>query len=308
MVTPVRPDTLQPRSGALGQLLAVLVLCLLLASCGGGERTQAGDEPPRLSERELTWIRAYSRWAATFWDDGFTGGRLCRDQLAEAGTPPTRRLRPALAGARSVCDHVAGGATDDAERAAEAADDVLWPLLLEGRSLPVRSGVATSESHIDLELGLIASTLSEERVEVSCWSKADWERFVGESNAWTDGDDDFLELLGRVDVDGGRMHLRLVDCNLLVSFRREQSANRSREGLIAAGDAIMTFSHEIGHFADPDASEAEVECSAYRYVVGVGAELQLEPDEVEALVDAYRDEVAPTMPNEYRATTCAASR
>lgn len=308
MVTPVGPDTLQPRSRSLGHVLAVLVLGVLLSSCGGGGRTQASDAPPRLSERELTWIRAYSRWAATFWDDGFGGGGACLDQLAEAGTPPTRRLRPAAASARRVYGHVARGAADDAERAADEADDVLWPLLLEGRPLPVRSGVATSESHVDLELGLIASTVSEQEVLVRCWSARDWQRFVGEANAWTDSDDDFFELEGRADVEDGRIHLRLRDCNLLVSLRREDVGRRSREGLMGAGSALMTFAHEIRHFVDPDADEAAVECAAYELAPGVGDELQASAGEVELLVDAYRDAIAPTLPNEYRDPTCAAAR
>lgn len=295
--------------------VSIGVVCAVLAGCGGQFEPEArAPLPPPLSEHELTWIRAYSGWAITFWDDGFQPRpgagirRACLEPLEEAGPAPTERLRSAEEASRRVCGHLASGGIADARRAAEAADESLLPLLLENQRLEVRSGVATTGSHIDLELGLIASILSDEKVEARCWSSAHWERFIGENNVWSGGEDYHLAIDGIADVDTGRLHLRLEHCNLLVSLRRENVLHRSREGLISASIALMTYAHEIGHFAAPDATEAAVECAAYGRARRLGPELEAERAEIELLLDVYRDEVAATLPNRYRDPACTLER
>jgi hypothetical protein len=293
--------------------LVVGLLGALLAGCGGhDDDVPQPAVPTPLSERELTWVRGYSTWAITFWDEGFRPRpgagvrRVCLEPLDEAGAAPTSRLRAAEREARRACRHLAAGSVNDAEAAAEAADESMYPLLLENQKLKVRSGVATTASHIDLDLGFAAGGLSGEPVEVRCWNGADWKRFIGERNAWESGEDDYDDIDGTADLQGGRMHLRLEHCNILVSLRREEVAERSAEGLVDAGVALLTYAHEIGHFAAPEASEAEVECAAYRYARRLDRELELTPTEVELLLDAYRAEVAPTLPNSYRDPNCRA--
>jgi len=293
---------------------SVGVVCLLLSGCGEQRDVDArASVPAPLNERELTWVRAYSAWAVTFWDEGFRPRpgagveRVCLEQLDDAGRAPTKRLRLAEADARRVCSDLVQGSAVEAQEAAEAADDSLLPLLLEEQPLAVRSGAVTTASHIDLDLGLVAGKLSGEGVEVRCWSGPDWQRFIGESNVWNGEEDDHAEIEGRADVDSGRMHLLLEHCNLIVSLRREAVESRSREGLIDAGSALMTFAHEIGHFAEPDASEAEVECASYALAARLGPELTVERAEIGLLLEAYRDSVAPTLPNEYRDPSCAAA-
>lgn len=286
-------------------LVLAATVVLSLAACGGNEPAPEAAAGA-LSPAELGWVREYSRWTIDVWEEELghePGARLvreCRDRLAEVGEPPTGRLRRAADRAEAACPLLRRrGSTRRALDVIEDADALILPLLLESRSLPFRAGVG-DRSRADVNLSDLASQEAETPLEVRCWSRPEWRRVVRERNAWTDSSDDSGDLLGFGDEDAARIHLPLEQCNVLARLDRADVLEWTRERRLAAADAVATLSHEIQHFVLPDAEEAEVECAALDTAGPLAAELGASAAEEDELVELYRTELYPELPDEYR--------
>jgi hypothetical protein len=289
-------------------LLLVALVALVSAGCGGSESPPSGSP---LSADELTWVRAYSVWSIEVYDEdlGAAPGaalvRECEKRVGGIGDAPTTRLRPAAERIPAVCPLLgARGTYRRGLDVIDAADDLILPFLLDSKELPLLSRV-TNHSRADTRLSGLASDMADTPVEVRCWSAPDWRRFVGEENAWTDGDTDAADLYGRQDDDTSRIHMRLRQCNRLLSLKHAEILSWSEDAQSEAADSMVTLAHEIQHFVQPDAEEADVECGAARTLMRVARRLGADADEAQALLEIYRDELYPELPQDYvKATGC----
>lgn len=285
---------------------AVLVLLTLGAAGCGGETISpdAGSEP--LSNVELGWVRAYSRWTIDVTDEKFDLGpgaalvRECQRRLDAVGKPPTERLQDSAARAADVCPLLARpGSTRRAFEVVDDADDLIGPYLLESRLLPLRSG-RTRQSRADIDFSDVASRWTTTPVEVRCWTHGEWLRMVREENAWQVATDDPENFVGFSDEETSRIDMRLDDCNLLVRLRSEDALGWGQDAQEEVADAADTLTHEIQHFLLPDADEADVICAALGTVAGVATDLGASAAEAEALARIDRTEIYPELDAEYR--------
>jgi hypothetical protein len=259
-----------------------------------------------LTGPELRWIRGYARWSIAVHAQGLKPTRrgLLRDCAAvlrvDAGPAPTRRLRSAAHHVERACQALAAGRPESviADRLARA-DDQLTQLFLASTRLPA-SSQASVASRRSPALGAIAGELGGEKAEVRCWTYPDWRRVIREEAAWTDTPSEPHLVDGLADTGSGRIELLLEDCNLLERLEVEDVAARTREGLIAAADALSVFSHEIQHFRHPHAGEGAIECASAERLDDVGRALGLDGREIGLLRDAYVESVRPQLSHEYR--------
>jgi hypothetical protein len=176
--------------------------------------------------------------------------------------------------------------------------EALGPLFLTSRALRVAPS-PDDASHVDLRLGELASAVSGESVEVRCWSPRDWRRLIAEENAWDAAEDDPEMLDGLALTEDGQVHLLLEDCNLLGRLRHRDATELRGEELVDAAYAVSILAHEIGHFVEPDADEATVECTLTETLPELADGLWLDAAEVRRLARAYRAHVRPELPDEY---------
>jgi hypothetical protein len=291
-------------------LLAV-VAAIVLAGCTDEPSTTQSHGP--LTSAELKWIRLESAWAIAIYDDTLspaTGGntlvRECERRLAELDEPPTDRIRPAFERAKDACPLLdAPGARHRAEDVLGAVDDILEPMLRSEQDIELTDD-DTMTSRADLTLSVQASRRIDDPVEVRCWSVADWERVVGEQNAWNDDSDSAEDLYGWADTSEGTIDVVIDQCNLLKRLAEEDLLEWARDDQIDAADAVATFAHEIQHFVRPDADEAEAECGAGRTLASAAVGLGATPAEAERLEALYISDIAPDLEGEYRSNTgCA---
>ena len=259
-------------------LLAV-VAGIVLAGCSDDSSPTQSHGP--LTSAELKWIRLESALAIAIYDETLSPAtegdalvRECERRVAELDEPPTDRIRPAFERAKDVCPLLdVPGARHRAEDVLGAVDDILEPLLRSSDIELTDDDTATSRA--DLTLSLQASKRIDDPVEVRCWSVADWERVVGERNAWDDDSDSAEDLYGWADTSEGTIDIVIDQCNLLRQLDGEDLLGWERDDQIDAADAVATFAHEIQHLVRPDADEAEAECGARgrwrRRRVGLGA-------------------------------------
>ena len=294
--------------GAHRFAVAVVVAAAVAASlgCGGaGERTEATSERSPLTGAELGWLRSYAAWTFALLDDelGPPPGpglvEACREKLELAGTPPTERLRPAAERAASACPLLSHrGSYRRALDVVDASDDLLRPLLLDSRPLPL-SSAATKDSRADIALSAFASEKADQAIEVRCWGADDWERVVSEDNAWFDENEDPADLVGWQVDDAGRIHMRLEQCNAIVQLQRTDVLELDRDEQVETADSLDTITHEIQHFLLPDADEAGVQCAAEQSLGEAARRLGASRTEAAALVRLYRTELRPDLPDEY---------
>jgi hypothetical protein len=282
--------------------LVLAVVAVAAAGCGGSESARS---PLPLSDDELTWVRAYSVWSIDVYDEdlGAVPGaalvRECEKRVATIGDAPTTRLRTAAERIPAVCPLLgAPGTYRRALDVIDATDDLIVPFLLDSKDLPLLSRV-TNHSRADTRLSDLASAMTDTPVEVRCWSAADWERFVGEENVWTDDDTDAEDLYGRQDEDTSRIHMRLLQCNRLLYLKDAEILSWSEDAQIEGADSVATLAHEIQHFVQPDAEEADVECGAARTLTRVARRLGANADEARGLLEIYRNELYPELPAKY---------
>jgi len=154
-------------------------------------------------------------------------------------------------------------------------------------------------SHVDLTLGELASAVSGESVEVRCWSQRDWRRLIVEENAWDASEEDPELLDGLALTDDGQMHLLLEDCNLLARLKHKDATELRGEEIVNAAYAVSILAHEIGHFVEPEADEATVECTVTETLPELADGLWLDAPEVRRLVRAYRAHARTELPEDY---------
>ena len=295
-------------------LLVLVALVSLVAGVELAVRTEGGTgataRPVMLTPPELHWLRGYASWAIAVYkaDLGTAAGRARLSDCAAvlrttAGPAPTQRLRETEPIVHEACEALVDGRQDQVFEQISRADDRLEPLLLSSVSLP-DTDEATVESRRASTLGAIASRDASTEIEVQCWSDRDWVRVVRENNAWEDTHDEAAWLDGVAYADSGRIYLLLSDCNVLGRLRDERVAERTREGLITAADALATFSHEIQHFLLPDATEAKVECAGAGALAHVGRALGLDGRENDLLRSVYAESSRPKLSAEYRSGPC----
>lgn len=289
-------------------VLALVVFALLAAAirdvAADGTTAPSARSSP-LTGAELRWIRGYARWSIQVDDAGLgpAGREELRDCAAvlrtSAGPAPTQRIRAAKSHVDEACSAVLdGGSRGAVDEHLARADDELARLLFASSPLRVLDE-ASSDSRRSGTLAAIATSRAREEIVVQCWSERDWRRVIREEAAWTDSEDEPGLIDGLAEIGSGRIELLLEDCNLLGRLRDEHVALRNREGLIAAADALSTFSHEIEHFRDPDASEADVECAAVDGMADVGRALGVDGREADLLHAVYLENVRPQLGDEY---------
>jgi hypothetical protein len=293
-------------------LLLIVLAALASAGCGGSESARSGSP---LSADELTWVRAYSVWSIEVYDEelgpapGAALVRECERRVGAIGDPPTTRLQPAADRIAAVCPLLgAAGSYRRALDVVDAADDLIRPFLLDSNELPLVSRV-TSHSRADTRLSGLASEMAGTPVEVRCWSPSDWRRYVGEENAWTDDDDVPDEIYGQQDDNDSRIHMRLLQCNRLLYLDDAEVLSWSEDAQTETADSVATLAHEIQHFVQPDAEEADVECGAARTLTRIAHRLGADSEEARGLLEIYRNEIYPDLPDEYvKPTGCAGMR
>jgi hypothetical protein len=135
------------------------------------------------------------------------------------------------------------------------ADAAVEDALVLMRALP-RTQVR-GRSRIEPRLSRAASLLISRRVEVRCWSRAEWPHVIREYNAY------FVER--RADLAGfafrERAHIWPVSCDFLSDFPTGRSAADSDDAF-----ALNVVAHEAKHVASPLLTEAQVECYALQHV------------------------------------------
>ncbi len=169
--------------------------------------------PGPLSETELGWIAGVRVWLAT------PLPARCREPLPEA---PSGRLDRVAEDFRSACDETVPARALERSREARRR---LAAELRDRRPLPV-SGRLVGTSRIEPRLGAAMTALAAggRRVEVRCWSQADWRAVVAEEAALTGAPS------GRSFVwlpSERSLQLQGVDCGPLV---RLAAGDRPRSG------------------------------------------------------------------------------
>lgn len=288
--------------------LSILLLVATPACSLEGSSDPLDDEP--LTAAELGWVRGYSAWAIELGDEDVSSSsseaaRDCEDRLDRIGEPPSQRLEPAAERARDVCPLLSEpGTRRRALDFVDEADELVLPYMRDQQPLELRSGVST-ESRADVGMSEDASDVIGSAVEVRCWDEPDWERVIGEDNAWNDVSESHLDLVGWTAEDVDRIHLVLEICNTISRVVDGDDIDSwSRSAQIDVADAIETFSHEIQHFVRPDASEAEVECAAIRSLPRFAQRFGVPTGLARTLEELYRAEVYRQLDDEYTRGGC----
>jgi hypothetical protein len=171
-------------------------------------------------------------------------------------------------------------------------------LLRDNRRLPRTRG--GPDSRVDPLYSRIGSELAYERVEVRCWSEAEWPYVIRERRAFSNGYLNVHETLGFAWPDDRRAHLAPDICVSLDAFSLDGEQGRAEE----LATAIVVLAHEVGHLRAPGGAEAEVECRAVQEARGLAVELGATAAEADELVDLYWREVYPEADEIYRSTQC----
>jgi hypothetical protein len=241
------------------------------------------------------------------------------DLTAKVGPAPTQRMQPAFATFLEACAHLQrfhgaitlaiyqgrnseiGKAQTQANRAARIllkADQMLPPG--EVRSLPVIAGT-TQQSRVEPRFGRIASTLAGKRLEVRCWSAADWQLLMREERSYTRGKLG-AGTLGFAGIGGARVNLSVAVCNGLVAlaYDRVRPTDEARQLMLAA--AVVTLSHEAQH-SKGIADESVAECNAIQLANGTAIKLGASLAYAAALVRTYWRHYGEELPA-YRSAEC----
>jgi hypothetical protein len=293
-------------------LRSLVVFALAVASLTGcsDERSTPSEarDTSTLNTAELGWIRAYSRWTFDFYDDepavGPDAVAVCRRKVEQIGPAPTKRLEEAASRLPPVCPLVQQvGSVRHAKDELEDIDSLVLSYMRDEQPLQIRSGI-TDRSRADIVLSGIASDLIGEPVEVRCWDEEDWLRVVREDNVWNDDSADPDDLMGWTDEYSDRIQLMLDACNTMSAARTRDVTSLNRYDRIEAVNAIETLLHEIGHFLEPDASEAEVECAAIHSLPEFLGRFGVTGASARELTELYRTEIYPTLGEEYTKGGC----
>jgi hypothetical protein len=246
-------------------------------------------------------------------------GSCAADLSTKVGPAPTPRLQRAFDTFHLACMHLQrfhgaitlaiderqeseiGKAQEAANRAAVVllkADQMLPPG--EVRPLPVIAG-DVQQSRLEPRFGRIASALAGKKVEVRCWSGADWHHLMREERSYTHGRLG-ADTLGFAGIGGTRVNLAPAVCDGLVdlAYNRARPADEADRLMLAA--AVVTFSHEPQH-SKGIAAESVAECNAIQFANGTAIELGARPSYATALVRTYWRHYGEELPT-YRSAEC----
>lgn len=246
-------------------------------------------------------------------------GSCAADLTTRVGQAPTPRLQRAHDTFYAACLHLQrfhgaitlaidrrqgseiGKAQEEAKRAAALllqADQMVPPG--EVRSLPVIAG-NSQESRIEPGFGRIASALAGKRLEVRCWSEADWQRLMREERSYTRGKLD-VDTLGFAGIGGARVNLGPAVCGALVqlAYSRARPADDAAQLLLAS--AVVTLSHEPQH-SKGISEEFIAECNAIQLAGGTAMSLGASSGYAAQLVRAYWRHYDHELPA-YRSAEC----
>jgi hypothetical protein len=198
-----------------------------------------------------------------------------------------------------------GGPLLRAEAAEARAEELLLTvyqgvgsLLRDNRVLPRTRG--GRESRVDPLYSRLGGELAYDRVEVRCWSEAEWPDVIRERSAFSNGYLNVHETLGFAWPDDRRAHLAPEICSALDRLSLEGAGAGTKE----VATAVVVLAHEVAHLRAGRATEAEVECSAIQEARGLARRLGADAAEADELVDLYWEEVYPATDLLYHSPQC----
>jgi hypothetical protein len=256
----------------LAALLAALAGSLALA---GGTAAASGRSTTKPTARwetreELSWLQHFGRWRTTvlesFRAQSFEN---CGPSLvARVGSPPTQRLLAGFHAVEHACDAfariVSQRSFDRAWRRFEAGGSLLR--VVERLRLP--TGGARRDAHRtsyrDPPMTRVASTIADKRVQVRCWSPADWSRLYDEQNAYYDGRVRSRETEAYANVGGSSIEISALRCEGFENLHKFTDADL-RATPYAWASSFDILAHEAEH-ARGVANEAKAECFAMQLI------------------------------------------
>ena len=318
-------------------VVIAVVAAAALAACG----SEAGDETGAgLGADEQAWVRELSAWMEDVqraaaraeslrlgstrqrFDRAAAPVRSCRERLRESpGDAPSERLdgveRLALDAcggyARAVRAESAAFVGDPGEAlatadAAWAEGNRLWLemtrelelLLIWNRPLPAVGGDRET-SRVEPRFGRVASRFANRRVQVRCWSRADWPRVYDEWRAYANDRDIPAGFVAS--FDSGRLNLDPTTCAGLVELAYRHDVPDGGQALIDVAGPVGILAHEVEHLVSP-ASEAVTECRAMQAIREFARALGARPAQAARLAQTYWTELYPYHDREYRTPGC----
>jgi hypothetical protein len=235
-------------------LLLACAACVIFlgvsAACSGTETGSRG-RGAFANQTEIAWMKKFGNVHGTI-------GNCLAEVQAQAGPPPTPRLRPAYRLFERACRAARQG------RATQAMFDASWNSATLGirQRLPNASG-----SFVYARAGEAASYAAGQQTEVRCWSKNDWARLLTEYLAVTGG------LRGRapdqeVGFYGGGHAIQLAAriCTTLDEMSHTAHPDQADADLLFDwSQALITVAHEAVHSTGVS-SESTAECWAIQLV------------------------------------------
>lgn len=280
----------------------LIALALLAAGCAGSDTMKTakpyGPDDRRWLHRLETWQTEYwenSQDVSPAWSDLMSGGqdidrlraalaayRGCQTTLgSKVGRPHHERLRGAYEKLVEVCEQDRDyalalvesfetnedpglpqvDATIRSEDISAEAYRIIEAGLRVNQPLPTKGGVS-SASRIEPRLSRAASRFVERRVQVRCWSRADWPPTLNEWNSYSGNESDLAGLA----TGDSRAHIEQEYCDTFAQFLYGGWRPANIDGLADLADAVGLLAHEAQHLLNSAADEAETECHAAQSV------------------------------------------
>lgn len=247
--------------------------------------------------------------------------RECADTMSSrVGRPESERLRRAYDLLLKACaedrtygeslvaaaltpteqERVAGSnASFKGQRLIESALRSIEGGLRANRPLPVRGGLSP-ESRIEPRLSRAASVLALKKVEVRCWSTAEWKSMVSEWDSYAGV---------RSEVAGfangtSRVNIEPDYCATLARFVYDGWRPKSGLDRDDAADAVDLLAHETQHLFNPNGDEAETECHGLQDVRRLAVLLGASQPYAKRLALADWKHLYPLLDADYRTSEC----
>ncbi len=160
------------------------------------------------------------------------------------------------------------------------------------RALPTLAS-DTGVSHVDPNLGLVASTLAGHSVQVRCWSASDWEHFLR-----VRGD----HVVGFTIPGTWSTQLSPSVCRPLMALRY-RGVEPAGRGAMSLSFAVVIFGHEVGHLVRGP-NESAAECFGLQAARQTAQLIGADPTYATRLETLYRNHIYPHRPAIYRASRC----
>ncbi len=164
-----------------------------------------------------------------------------------------------------------------------------WPW---SRDLPTLSS-ETGVSHIDPNLGAVASTLAGHSVQVRCWSASDWARILRFR-----GD----HVVGFANQGTWSIQLSPSVCRPLMALRY-RAVEPTGAPAWSLSFAVVVFGHEVGHLVR-GTSESAAECFGLRAARQTARLTGADPAYATLLETLYRYQIYPHRAAIYRVGDC----